>query len=129
MPSRLNAWKPSWEGHERGFAYFGGIPREGLYDNATTQVVRPTTGSNKGSAESLVKHVRSRVLVPVPSFADWDELNGHLLNWCEKVKLKHQEKWQTEERALRTLPTGEFSTAQPRPVKISRYALATVAAA
>jgi transposase len=28
------------EGHVRGFMYFGGIPKEGLYDNATTQVVK-----------------------------------------------------------------------------------------
>jgi transposase len=32
------------EGHVQGFAYFGGTPREGLYDNATTQVVKILEG-------------------------------------------------------------------------------------
>lgn len=142
------------EGHVRGFSYFGGVPKEGLYDNATTQVVkilegpdreehqvfsslrahylfnslfcRPATGSDKGSVETLVKHVRSRALVPVPSFAGWEELNGYLMNWCEKEKKKHHDKWLEEQQALRPLPAGIFSTAQPKPVKINSYSLATV---
>ena len=35
------------EGHVQGFAYFGGTPKEGLYDNATTQVVKILEGSER----------------------------------------------------------------------------------
>ncbi len=142
------------EGHVRGFAYFGGVPKEGLYDNATTQVVkvlagpereehawfsslrahylfdshfcRPAHGNDKGTVESLVKYVRSRALVPVPSFASWDELNDHLLRWCDRERIKHAEAWATEQAALRPLPTAAFSSARPVPVKVNSYALATV---
>jgi transposase len=142
------------EGHVRGFLYFGGIPKEGLYDNATTQVVkvlsgpdreehesfsslrahylfdshfcRPAHGNEKGTIESLVKYVRGRALVPVPSFASWDELNAHLLRWCEKEKVKHADRWQEELVALRGLPAVPFSSARLLSVKVNTYALATV---
>ncbi|MCZ8517317.1 IS21 family transposase [Paenibacillus filicis] len=142
------------EGHVRGFAYFGGIPREGLYDNATTQVVKvlagpereehawfsglrahylfdshfcqPAHGNEKGTVESLVKYVRSRALVPVPSFASWDELNAYLLRWCDRIRVKYAEAWEIEQAALRSLPAAVFSSARPVPVKVNSYALATV---
>lgn len=142
------------EGHVRGFAYFGGVPKEGLYDNATTQVIKvlagpvreehawfsslrahylfdshfcqPAHGNEKGTVESLVKYVRSRTLVPVPSFSSWDELNVHLLRWCEQVRAKRTEYWQAEQLALRPLPAAGFSSARPVPVKVNSYALATV---
>jgi transposase len=142
------------EGHVRGFLYFGGVPKEGLYDNATTQVVKvltgpdreehewfsslrahylfdshfcqPAHGNEKGTVESLVKYVRSRALVPVPSFASWDELNTYLMRWCEKEKTKHADRWQEEQAALRSLPAAPFSSARPLPVKVNTYALATV---
>jgi transposase len=142
------------EGHVQGFAYFGGTPREGLYDNATTQVVkilegsereehqrfsslrahylfnslfcRPAKGNEKGSVESLVKYVRSRALVPVPSFQTWNEYNAYLLSWCEREKEKHRDGWIIEQSALRPLPEVSFSTARPKPVKANSYALVTV---
>lgn len=142
------------EGHVQGFAYFGGIPREGLYDNATTQVVkilegpdreehqyfsslrahylfnslfcRPAKGNEKGSVETLVKYVRSRALVPVPSFQTWDEYNAYLLNWCDREKEKHMAVWLIEQTALRPLPETTFSPARPRPVKVDSYSLVTV---
>lgn len=142
------------EGHVRGFTYFGGIPKEGLYDNATTQVIkvlagpdreehewfsslrahylfeghfcRPAHGNEKGTVENLVKYVRSRTLVPVPSFASWDECNAHLMRWCEKEKEKHAERWQEEKAALRPLLVASFSSARPLPVKVNTYSLATV---
>jgi hypothetical protein len=142
------------EGHVRSFAYFGGIPREGLYDNATTQVVKilsgpqreehtwfsslrthylfdshfcqPAHGNEKGTVESLVKYVRSRTMVPVPSFDSWDHLNAHLLRWCDKQRVKHAEAWRIENAALRPLPAAGFSSARPVPVKVNSYALVTV---
>ncbi|ROV64374.1 IS21 family transposase [Streptomyces globisporus] len=142
------------EGHVRGFAHFGGVPKEGLYDNATTQVVKvlsgpdreehewfsslrghylfdshfcqPAHGNEKGTVESLVKYVRSRALVPVPSFATWDELNAYLLRWCAKEMDKHADRWKEEQLALRPLPATPFSSARPLPVKVNTYSLATV---
>ncbi|MFP3390361.1 IS21 family transposase [Brevibacillus sp. SIMBA_040] len=142
------------EGHVRGFQYFGGVPREGLYDNAKTQVVKilsgpdreehewfsslrahylfdshfcqPAHGNEKGVVESLVKYVRSRALVPVPSFASWEEFNTYLLGWCEKEKAKHADRWKEEQASLRPLPAASFSSARPIPVKVNTYALAMV---
>lgn len=142
------------EGHIRGFNYFGGVCKEGMYDNATTQVVkilegpereehtwfsclrahylfnslfcRPAHGNEKGSVETLVKYVRKRALVPVPSFKTWDELNAYLLRWCQNEKEKHLDKWLEEQKALRPLPSTSFSAARPQPVKVNPYALVTV---
>lgn len=142
------------EGHNRAFAYFGGVCKEGLYDNASTQVVkilegpereehtwfsslrahylfnslfaRPRRGNEKGSVETLVKYVRKRALVPVPSFQSWDELNAHLLSWCQKEKEKYLDQWHEEQKALRALPATSFSAARPKPVKVNSYALVTV---
>jgi len=142
------------EGHIRAFRYFGGVCKEGMYDNASTQVVkilegpereehtwfsslrahylfnslfaRPGRGNEKGSVESLVKYVRKRALVPVPSFKTWDELNAYLLGWCQKEKEKHLDKWLEEQKALRLLPVTSFSAARPKPVKVNSYALVTV---
>jgi transposase len=142
------------EGHVQGFAYFGGTPKEGLYDNATTQVVkilegsereehqwfsslrahylfnslfcRPAKGNEKGSVETLVKYVRSRALVPVPPFQTWEEYNAYLLSWCDREKEKHVTEWLIEQSALRPLPDVAFSTARPKPVKVNSYALVTV---
>jgi transposase len=139
------------EGHVLGFSYFGGVPRGGLYDNAKTQVVkilegpnreeherfaslrahylfdshfcRPRHGNEKGAVENLVKYVRSHVLVPVPSYESWEELNASLLKWCEKEKDKHRNEWEEEKRALMPLPPRAFCTARPLAVKASRYSL------
>lgn len=142
------------EGHVRGFQYYGGVPKEGLYDNAKTQVIKilsgpereehewfsslrahylfnshfcqPEHGNEKGTVESLVKYVRSRALVPVPSFSSWGEFNAYLLNWCNKEKGKHAVRWKEEQAALRPLPATSFSSARPVPVKVNTYALAMV---
>jgi len=105
------------EGHVQGLAYLGGVPKQGLYDNAKTQVVkilegpqrkeheifsslrshylfdshfcRPRHGNEKGSVENLVKYVRQHALVPVPAFDSWEEFNVYLRRWCEQEKAKH----------------------------------------
>lgn len=141
-------------GHILGFEYFGGVPRQGLYDNAKTQVVkilegpkreehewfsslrshylfdshfcRPRRGNEKGAVENLVKYVRQHVLVPVPSFDSWEELNDTLLTWCEKEKNKHLVSWEEEQQALRSLPATKFCSARPQAVKVSTYSLIVV---
>lgn len=142
------------EGHVQGFAYFGGIPKQGLYDNAKTQVVkilegpkreehewfsslrshylfdshfcRPRHGNEKGAVENLVKYVRQHALVPVPSFDNWEELNVSLRKWCVEEKDKCQAAWSLEQQALRPLPATAFRAARPQIVKVSRYSLVVV---
>ena len=142
------------EGHVQGFAYFGGVPQQGLYDNAKTQVVkilegpnreehemfsslrshylfdshfcRPRRGNEKGAVENLVKYVRQHTLVPVPAFENWEELNAFLLKWCEQEKDKHQAEWAKEQQALRPLPSMAFCAARPQAAKVSRYSLVVV---
>jgi len=139
------------EGHVQGYTYFGGVPKQGLYDNAKTQVVkilegpnreehewfsslrshylfdshfcRPRRGNEKGSIENLVKYVRQHALVPVPTFDSWGELNDFLLKWCDQEKDKHQAEWAEEQHALRPLPAMAFCAARPQTVKVSRYSL------
>jgi len=83
------------------------VPRECLYDNPKTAVVRilegpdrvehihfsqlrahylvdslfchPAEGHEKGAVENPVGYVRRNALVPVPAFASWGALNAHLL--------------------------------------------------
>jgi len=142
------------EGHVQAFSYFNGIPKEGMYDNATTQVVKilagplrqehewfsslrahylfnssfchPARGNEKGSVENLVKYVRLNALVPVPSFNSMEELNHYLLQWCRKEQEKHQDKWLEEKANLRPLPLISFCAARPQPAKVSSYSLVTV---
>jgi transposase len=142
------------EGHVLGFEYYGGVAREGLYDNAKTQVVkilegplreehewfsslrshylfnshfcRPRRGNEKGSVENLVKYVRQHVLVPVSSFDSWTELNEKLLQWCEREKQRNLPLWEEERLALRALPSARFCAARPQVAQVSRYSLVTV---
>ena len=100
------------EGHNRAFAYFGGVPRTILYDNTriavkqitgdgerkTTEAFsglqshylfaakfgRPGKGNDKGNVEGLVGYARRNFLVPVPRTASWEELNTQLLEECRK---------------------------------------------
>ena len=142
------------EGHVLGFEYYGGVAEQGLYDNAKTQVVkmlegplreehewfsslrshylfnshfcRPRRGNEKGAVENLVKYVRQHVLVPVPFFYSWNELNEKLLQWCEKEKLRHLSLWEEEQSALRELPSTRFCAARPQVAQVSSYSLVTV---
>jgi transposase len=99
-----------WEGHVRGFAFFGGVPRRITYDNSRVMVAkivgprqrRLTDGflqlkshylfdhhfclvqrpNEKGVVEGTVKYARLNFFVPVPQVRDLDELNAHLLERC-----------------------------------------------
>jgi transposase len=142
------------QGHVQAFEYFGGVPQEGLYDNASTQIVkilsgperkehqafsslrshylfdshfhRPRKGNEKGSVEGLVRYVRRNALVPIKEYKDFNELNKHLRNWCEKEKDRHKDKWDKEKDALMELPKRPFCSATLVPVKVNTYSLVTV---
>jgi transposase len=101
-----------WEGHVRGCAFFGGVPRRITYDNSRVMVAkivgprqrRLTHGflqlkshylfdhhfclvqrpNEKGVVEGTVKFTRLNFFVPVPQVRDLDELNAHLLEQCRE---------------------------------------------
>ena len=96
----------------RAFAYFGGVPRQTLYDNTKLAVAkilgggerkktrafselqshylfeekfgRPGKGNDKGKVEGLVGYARRNFMVPIPRVGSWEELNTHLLEQCGK---------------------------------------------
>ena len=100
------------EGHNRAFAYWGGVPRVIVYDNTslavaailaegqrqktksfcelesyylfTPRFARPAKGNDKGNVEGLVGYARRNFLVPVPRAANWDELNELLRQRCQE---------------------------------------------
>jgi len=100
------------DGHNRAFAFFGGIPRSILYDNDKCLVSRilpdgtrqrtrafsglqshylfkdrygrPGKGNDKGMVEGLVGYARRNFMVPVPRFASWAAFNVHLEEKCRQ---------------------------------------------
>jgi len=141
------------DGHCRGFAWLGGVPAECLYDNPKTAIVRilagpqrdehilfsslrahylfdshfcrPAQAHEKGAVENLVGYVRRNALVPVPAFPSWEDLNCHLLAWCERERTRLAERWRKERAELRPLPLRPFSCAITRLVPVNRLSLIT----
>lgn len=141
------------EGHCRAFAWFGGVPRECLYDNPKTAIVRilagpereehaifaslrahylfdslfhrPTEANEKGSVENLVGYARRNTLVPVPDMPSWEALNAHLLGWCEREREKRGSQWEKERAALRALPARPYRACVTRLVPVSSLSLVT----
>lgn len=78
----------------------------------------------KGAVENLCGFVRRNALVPMPRVRDIEELNRHLLDWCENDRKKHPE-WQTERVALRPLPRDRFKPCVTRLAVVSKQSLVT----
>lgn len=99
------------DGHLRAFSWFGGYPREMLYDNARTMIMterpagerlnkvfkdfaehygfeprfcRPYRARTKGKVESGVKYVKRNFLVG-RRFRDLDHLNAELEVWLREI--------------------------------------------
>src|SRR5882724_3201654 len=98
------------EGHEHGFAYFGGVFRTLRYDNLSSAVKKilrgrqrleteriiafrshwgfrsmycnPASGHEKGGVEGEVGRYRRNWLVPIPEADDLESLNRQLLAAC-----------------------------------------------
>jgi len=101
-----------FDAHARAFAFFGGVPTRGIYDNMKTAVdtvftgkervfnrrflimtdhymVEPTactpaSGWEKGQVENQVQTVRGRFFQPRLRFASLEELNGWLEAECRR---------------------------------------------
>src|SRR5690625_3580619 len=109
-----------FDGICRALEFFGGVPRELVFDNLKTAVKRvlvgrqreeqegfarlrthyvfearfcnPASGNEKGMVENLVGYARRNFLVPVPEASDLDELNEMLLAQCiaNRQRRKHR---------------------------------------
>lgn len=101
-----------WEGHIRGFEFFGGVPRRITYDNTKVAVSQLLGGkgkkltqgfcqlkshylfdhrfcrvrrpNEKGVVEGAVKFARLNYFVPVPQMEDFGELNQYLRQSCQE---------------------------------------------
>src|SRR3546814_441972 len=101
-----------FDSHARGFAFFGGVPGRGIYDNMKTAVTSvftgkervfnrrflimtdhymveptacsPAAGWEKGQVENQVQTIRGRFFQPRLRFASLDELNGWLEAECRR---------------------------------------------
>ena len=101
-----------FDAHARGFAFFGGVPKRGIYDNMKTAVTSvftgkdrvfnrrflimadhymieptacsPAAGWEKGQVENQVQTIRGRFFQPRLRFASLEELNGWLEAECRR---------------------------------------------
>ena len=101
-----------FDAHARGFAFFGGVPERGIYDNMKTAVTSvftgkervfnrrflimtdhymveptacsPAAGWEKGQVENQVQTIRGRFFQPRLRFASLEELNGWLEAECRR---------------------------------------------
>lgn len=153
-----------FDGHIAAFAYFCGVFPVIVYDNlkAAIKVVfrgrrrteqrkfiefrafytfdsrfcNVASGNEKGGVEGLVKYCRRNFLVPIPSFANFDELNRHLLEQCmlhdahvtdgradrRTIGEKHKE----ERTRLLPLPASEYENVKHLTAKVNKYQLVHV---
>ena len=106
-----------FEGHVKGFEFYGGISRDLIYDNLKTAVkdgwgktareqdkfaafrahhayrsifCNPGEGHEKGLVENLVGYARRNFLVPTPEVNSFEELNELLQQRCLKYIARHQ---------------------------------------
>ena len=99
----VEAWL---DGHNKAFAFFGGVPRSILYDNdkclasrilpdgrrqrtrsfselqshylCEDRYGRPGKGNDKGNVEGVVGYARRNFMTPLPCFANWEAFNAYL---------------------------------------------------
>jgi hypothetical protein len=102
-----------FDAHTQAFAFFGGQPTRGIYDNLKTGVdtifvgkqrqfnrrflmmlshylidptaCTPGAGWEKGQVENQVGNVREWLFTPKPCFETWEELNGWLKDRCQAL--------------------------------------------
>jgi transposase len=143
------------DGHVYALEFFGGVFSELSYDNPKTAVVKilagperiehkelsrlrahylfassfctPGEAHEKGSVEHLVGYVRRNALVPASRpFASFEDLNEHLLRFCERERERHAAAWEAEAATLKPLPTHAFRASTSRPVFVSKTSLCRI---
>ncbi|MBI0533292.1 IS21 family transposase [Sphingomonas sp. TX0522] len=113
-----------FDAHARAFAFFGGVPTRGIYDNMKTAVTSvftgkervfnrrflvmanhymveptacsPASGWEKGQVENQVQTARGRFFQPRLRFTSLEELNGWLEAECRRWADMHQHPEQKE---------------------------------
>lgn len=150
------------EGLRRALEFFGGTPKRVVFDNDRVAVksgfgknaqsqsyimammahyafqmdyCNRESGNEKGLVENLVGWSRRNILVPVPRFSTFDDLNTHILESCLRYgrchRIQHRECTVAEqfarERALLTaLPKYPFGTAKIREARVDSFSLIRV---
>lgn len=148
-----------FDGHVHAFAYYGGVFPIIVYDNLKTAVARVLRGSKrgeqhqfkvfrshytfesrfcnvargneKGGVEGLVAYARRNLLVPIPEVVDFEDLNRHLIEGCDRLSeriLGGREEQRTidahfaEEKAhLLPLPPKPFVSEKITTAKVDKY--------
>src|SRR5690625_3177767 len=131
-----------FDGICRALEFFGGVPRELVFDNLKTAVKRvlvgrqreeqddfarlrthyvfearfcnPASGNEKGMVENLVGYSRRSYLVPAPETQDLDELNDMLPTRC--MDNRHKRKDRSQETVHRLLQ-DDRSHMMPLPME------------
>lgn len=147
------------EGLKLAFEFFGGVPQRVIFDNDRVAVksgfgknaqsqsyltamtahyafqmeyCNRYSGNEKGLVENLVGWSRRNILVPVPRFKTFDDLNAQILEACVKYgkghRIRNRERSVAEqyarERALLTrLPKYQFNTAKTRETRVDSFGL------
>ena len=117
-----------FDAHARAFAFFGGVPRRGIYDNLKPAVdaiftgrerrynrrflvmcnhylieptaCTPAAGWEKGQVENQVGNVREWLFTPKLRFADLTELNAHLAARCLQLARERSHPEQTARNVI-----------------------------
>jgi transposase len=129
-----------FDAHARAFAFFGGVPTRGIYDNMKTAVTTvftskerifnrrflvmaghymveptacsPAAGWEKGQVENQVQTARGRFFQPRLRFVSLEELNGWLEAECRRWAEMHQHPEQKELTVAQAL-SAERPVLQP----------------
>jgi transposase len=145
--------------HNAAFGFFGGVPRSVLYDNSKLAVARilgdgrrqrtrvfselqshylfadrfgrPGKGNDKGKVEGLIGLVRRNYLVPIPCAADFEALNGRLLEDCRRRladRLRGHdetigERLERDRAAFLSLPATPYDACEKKPARVSSLSL------
>ncbi len=117
-----------FDAHARSFAFFGGVPRRGIYDNLKPAVdaiftgkerrynrrflamcnhylieptaCTPASGWEKGQVENQVGNVREWLFTPKVRVADLAELNAHLAARCLQLARERNHPEQTSRKII-----------------------------
>jgi hypothetical protein len=89
----------------------------------------PASGHEKGGVESDVGFVKLNFLAGIPAFENFEVLNQHLLEECERVNQRTiygqsrsiAETWKEEQGHIRPLPDYDYLCCVSREAKLNQY--------